>query len=258
MLGEKMKSSVERRSDILALLQQAGSSRVEALAQHFGVSAVTIRNDLNYLEQQGHIKRSHGFAVLNSRLIAELSVSDKRNNYPELKQRIGKVAASLLKDGERVIFDSGTTTKAIVSHLDDLSLTVLTNGLDIAMELVACPNVEVRITGGMLRKNAMSFSGVMADNNLRQYRFDKVFLGVDGFDLHKGVTTFNEQEAQLNRLMCDAADEIIVVTDSSKLGQYSNFVICRVDQIDVLITDDKLPKNYHEYLENAGVKVLIA
>ncbi|WP_373818303.1 transcriptional repressor AgaR [Glaesserella sp.] len=253
-----MRSSVERRSDILELLQQTSSCRVEKLAQHFGVSSVTIRNDLNSLEKQGYITRSHGFAVLNSRLIAELSIADKRNNYPELKQRIGKLAASLLKDEERVIFDSGTTTKAIVSHLNDLSLTILTNGLDIAMELVAYPNIEVRMTGGVLRKNAMSFSGVMADNNLRHYRFDKVFLGVDGFDLHKGVTTFNEQEAQLNRLMCEAADQVIVVTDSSKFGQYSNYIICQADQIDVLITDDKLPKNYREYLENVGVKVLIA
>ncbi|QBQ62917.1 DeoR/GlpR transcriptional regulator [Actinobacillus indolicus] len=253
-----MKSGVERRSDILALLQKTGSHRVEALSQHFGVSAVTIRSDLNMLEQQGYITRSHGFAVLNSRLIAELSVADKRNNYPELKQRIGKLAASLLKEGERVILDSGTTTKAIVNHINDLNLTVLTNGLDVAMALVSCPNVEVRMTGGVLRKNAMSFSGVMADNNLQHYRFDKVFLGVDGFDLQKGVTTFNEQEAQLNRLMCDAADQVIVVADSSKFGQYSNFVICQANQIDVLVTDNNIPLSYQEYLENMGVQVLIA
>ncbi|WP_373766613.1 transcriptional repressor AgaR [Glaesserella sp.] len=253
-----MKSSVERRSDILALLQKTGSHRVEALSQHFGVSTVTIRSDLNILEEQGYVTRSHGFAVLNSRLIAELSIADKRNNYPELKQQIGKLAASLLKDGERVILDSGTTTKAIVSHVGDLNLTVLTNGLDVAMALVACPNVEVRMTGGVLRKNAMSFSGVMADNNLQHYRFDKVFLGVDGFDLHKGVTTFNEQEAQLNRLMCNAADQVIVVTDSSKFGQYSNFVICPANQIDVLVTDNNIPLSYREYLENMGVQVLIA
>lgn len=253
-----MKSSVERRSDILELLQQTNSQRVEALAQHFGVSSVTIRADLNALEQQGYITRSHGFAVLNSRLIAELSIADKRNHYPELKQRIGKLAASLLHNGDRIILDSGTTTKAIVSHINHLNLTILTNGLDIAMELVSCPNVEVRMTGGVLRKNAMSFSGVMADNNLRQYRFDKVFLGVDGFDLHKGVTTFNEQEAQLNRLMCEAADQVIVVADSSKFGQYSDFVICQANQIDVLVTDDHIPKNYQQTLEDAGVMVLIA
>lgn len=253
-----MKSSVERRSEILAFLQQAGSSRVEALAQRFGVSSVTMRSDLNHLEKQGHITRSHGFAVLNAKLIAELSIADKGTQFPELKQRIGKVAASILSDGERIILDSGTTTKAIVNHLGNKKLTVLTNGLDIAMELVNCPNIEIRMTGGVLRKNAMSFSGVMADNNLRQYRFDKVFLGVDGFDLQKGVTTFNEQEAQLNRLMCEAANQVIVVTDSSKFGQYSDNVICSVNQIDVLVTDENLPKNYQHYLEEVGVQVLIA
>ncbi|KMK51830.1 transcriptional regulator [[Actinobacillus] muris] len=253
-----MRSSVERRSDILALLQQKGSCRVEALAQHFNVSSVTIRNDLNSLEQQGYITRSHGFAVLNNRLIAELSIADKRTHYPEVKQRIGKRAAALLNANESVIFDSGTTTKAIVSYLGDLPLTVLTNGLDIAMALVACPNVEIRMTGGVLRKNAMSFSGIMADNNLRHYRFDKVFLGVDGFDLHKGITTFNEQEAHLNRLMCEAAEQVIVVADASKFGQYSRFIICQADQIDVLISDDRLPMHYRTQLENAGVTVLLA
>lgn len=253
-----MKSSVERRSDILALLQQTNSQRVEVLAQHFGVSSVTIRNDLNILEQQGLITRSHGFAVLNSRLLAELSIADKGTQFPELKQRIGKVAASLLHNGDRIILDSGTTTKAIVNHIGALELTILTNGLDIASELVACPNVEVRMTGGVLRKNAMSFSGIMADNNLRLARFDKVFLGVDGFDLQKGVTTFNEQEAHLNRLMCDAADQVIVVTDSSKFGQYSDFVICQANQIDVLVTDDQLPAHYQQQLESLGVMVLIA
>ncbi|HDR1022380.1 TPA: DeoR/GlpR transcriptional regulator [Pasteurella multocida] len=253
-----MKSSIERRAEIFKLLQLQGSMRVEALAQYFQVSTVTIRNDLNILEKHGHITRSHGYAILNSRLISELSISDKHNNYPELKQRIGKVAASLLTNNERIILDSGTTTKAIVSYLDNLHLTVLTNGLDIAMELVSCPNVEVRLTGGVLRKNAMSFSGVTADDHLRQYRFDKVFLGVDGFDLQRGITTFNEQEAHLNRLMCNAAEQVIVVADSSKFGQHSNFVICDVHQIDKLVTDDQIPQQYREALENSGVEVLIA
>lgn len=253
-----MKSALERRAEILNLLQQTGSQRVELLANQFNVSAVTIRSDLNQLEQQGFITRSHGFAVLNSKLISELSIADKDHHYPELKQRIGKLASTLLKDGERIILDSGTTTKAIVNHIGNTALTVLTNGLDLAMALVPCPNVEVRMTGGVLRKNAMSFSGVMADNHLRQYRFDKLFLGVDGFDLDKGITTFNEQEAQLNRLMCEAVNQVIVVTDSSKFGQYSDYVICQTNQIDVLVTDDKLPKNYQHYLENAGVQVLIA
>lgn len=253
-----MKSSVERRSDILALLQQTGSERVEELARRFKVSNVTIRKDLNELEERGYITRSHGFAVLSSRLVVELPNTTKETRCLALKQKIGKLAAKLLSPDERVIIDSGTTTKEIVTHIGDLSLTVLTNGLDTAMALLNCPNVELRMTGGVLRKGAMSFSGVMADNNLRYNRFDKVFLGVDGFDLNKGVTTFNEQEAHLNRLMCQAANKIIVMADSSKFGQYSDFVICEANQIDVLITDENLPDHYRTYLENQGIEVLIA
>lgn len=253
-----MKSSVERRSDILTLLQKSGSERVEDLAHQFNVSNVTIRKDLNTLEKSGYITRSHGFAVLSTRLVVELPNVTKETRCLELKQKIGQLAATLLVPEERIIIDSGTTTKEIVTHIGDLPLTVLTNGLDTAMALVNCPNVELRMTGGVLRKGAMSFSGVMADNNLRYNRFDKVFLGVDGFDLNKGVTTFNEQEAQLNRLMCRAANKIIVMADSSKFGQYSDFVICEANQIDVLITDENLPAHYRTYLENHGIEVLIA
>ncbi|QIW16488.1 transcriptional regulator [Pasteurellaceae bacterium RH1A] len=253
-----MKSSVERQSEILELLQQAGSQRVEILAKHFQVSSVTIRNDLNVLEKQGLITRSYGVAVLNAYLNKELSISDKDTKFPERKAKIGKLAASLLKDGEKVIFDSGTTTKAIVNHLGELDIVAMTNGLDIAMALSACPNVEVRISGGTLRKNAMSFSGLMANENLRQYRFDKVFLGVDGFDLKRGITTFNEQEGYLNRLMTEIADQVIVVTDSSKFGQYSEFVICAADEIDILVTDNQIPSHYRQQLESLGVKVLVA
>ncbi len=253
-----MKSSVERRSDILTLLQKSGSERVEDLARQFNVSNVTIRKDLNALEKSGYITRSHGFAVLSTRLVVELPNVTKETRCLELKQKIGQLAATLLVPEERIIIDSGTTTKEIVTHIGDLPLTVLTNGLDTAMALVNCPNVELRMTGGVLRKGAMSFSGVMADNNLRYNRFDKVFLGVDGFDLNKGVTTFNEQEAQLNRLMCRAAHKIIVMADSSKFGQYSDFVICEANQIDMLISDENLPAHYRTYLENHGIEVLIA
>lgn len=252
-----MKSSVERRSDILALLQKTGSQKVEKLAQIFKVSTVTIRNDLNMLEKNGYITRSYGYAVLRSRLMVELTVEDKETRYLDLKQRIGKMATTLLENNDRIILDSGTTTKEIVNYIGDLPLTVLTNGLDTAMDLLRCPNVELRMTGGVLRKGAMSFSGVAADNTVLCNRFDKVFLGVDGFDIQKGITTFNEQEAQLNRLMCKAADKVIVVTDSSKFGQYSNFVICQANQIDVLITDHSLQQNYKRYLEKEGVQVIL-
>lgn len=253
-----MRSSVERRSEILSLLKETGSQKVENLAKRFQVSSVTIRNDLNQLEQEGYIVRSYGYAVLRSHLTVELTHRDKGTRCLALKQKIGEKAREWVNENERIILDSGTTTKELIGHIQDLSLSVLTNGLDSAFALANCPNVELRMTGGVLRKGAMSFSGVVADTCLSYQRFDKLFLGVDGFDLQKGVTTFNEQEAHLNRLMCRAADKVIVMTDSSKFGQYSNFVICEANQIDVLITDDNIPEHYQTYLESHGVQVVIA
>lgn len=253
-----MKSSVERRSEILSLLKKTGSQKVESLARRFQVSSVTIRNDLNQLEQNGYIVRSYGYAVLRSHLTMELTHHDKGTRCLALKQKIAKKAREWVQENDHIILDSGTTTRELISHIQELPLTVLTNGLDSVMALSNCPHIEVRMTGGVLRKGAMSFSGVIADTCVRYQRFDKLFLGVDGFDLEKGITTFNEQEAQLNRLMCAAANKVIVLADSSKFGQYSNFVICEANQIDVLITDENIPDNYRITLETQGIEVVIA
>lgn len=210
-----MKAAVERRMEILDMVNQQGKTRVEDLAELFKVSSVTIRSDLSFLEKNGYIVRSHGAAIPNTGFIAELSIHEKRGQNAGIKTLIGKAAATLIKDGDTVILDSGTTTREIATHLKSReNVVVMTNGLDVAMELANTTGVEVLMTGGVLRKSALSFSGSQAENSLRNYRFDKVFLGVDGFDLRVGITTHNEQEASLNRLMCDISETIILILNS--------------------------------------------
>ncbi|KGQ70933.1 transcriptional regulator [Chelonobacter oris] len=253
-----MTSTVERRAQIVQLVNTQGSLRVETLAQLCAVSSVTIRSDLSYLQKQGLLVRSHGFALPNNRMIRELSIKEKRNQHTEIKSLIGQAAVKLIHDGESVILDSGTTTKEIAANMQHLNnVVVMTSGLDVAMELVAADGVQVRMPGGMLRKNALSFSGHSAEKSLENYVFDKVFLGVDGYDLKSGITTHNEQEANLNRLMCDISAQIIVVTDSSKFGKHSFHVIRDFAGIDMLVTDNDIPPDYLQAFEAQGVKVIL-
>ncbi|NBN03973.1 transcriptional repressor AgaR [Proteus sp. G2665] len=254
-----MKAAVERRMEILDMVNQQGKARVEDLAELFKVSSVTIRSDLSFLEKNGYIVRSHGAAIPNTGFIAELSIHEKRGQNAGIKTLIGKAAATLLiKDGDTVILDSGTTTREIATHLKSReNVVVMTNGLDVAMELANTSGVEVLMTGGVLRKSALSFSGSQAENSLRNYRFDKVFLGVDGFDLRVGITTHNEQEASLNRLMCDISETIIAVADSTKFSKRSCHMIREFGDIDILVTDSGIPEEYVQELKDHKIEVII-
>ncbi|MDF3124896.1 transcriptional repressor AgaR [Rheinheimera sp. 1928-s] len=251
-------NTIERQQEIVRLTQQLGKVAVRELADRFAVSEVTIRSDLAVLDQKKLLVRSRGGALINSELSRELSLKEKRHCYSALKQQLGAAAAALIRDGDRVILDSGTTTQQVAAHLaDHKDLIVMTNGLNIAMELAQKEEVEVMLTGGLLRKKSMSFYGNVAEKSLRDYNFNKLILGVDGFDLKAGLTTHFEKEASLNRLMCDIANEIIVVTDSSKFDQRAFHVICGSANIHSLVTDSGIPEQYADYLTKQGVHLHI-
>ncbi|MDO6498793.1 transcriptional repressor AgaR [Photobacterium sanguinicancri] len=253
-----MKSAVERRMEIVNVVNRDGKARVEDLAAQFDVSSVTIRSDLSFLEKNGYVVRSHGAAIPNTGVIAELTVHEKRRQNAGIKSLIGQAAAKLIESGDTVILDSGTTTREIASSLKSLEdVVVMTNGLDVAMELASAPGIEVLMSGGVLRKNALSFSGSQAEHSLKNYRFDKVFLGVDGFDLRAGITTHNEQEASLNRLMCEISEQVIAVVDSSKFGKRSCHMIREFGNIDILVTDSDIPEDYVQGLREMKVDVII-
>jgi DeoR family transcriptional regulator of aga operon len=251
-------NTIERQQEIVRLTQQLGKVAVRELADRFAVSEVTIRSDLAVLDQKKLLVRSRGGALINSELSRELSLKEKRHCYSALKQQLGAAAAGLIRDGDRVILDSGTTTQQVAAHLaDHKDLIVMTNGLNIAVELAQKEEVEVMLTGGLLRKKSMSFYGNVAEKSLRDYNFNKLILGVDGFDLKAGLTTHFEKEASLNRLMCDIANEIIVVTDSSKFDQRAFHVICGSANIHSLVTDSGIPEQYAEHLTKQGVHLHI-
>ena len=232
----------ERRRRILELLAKQERATVEELAGRFHVSTVTIRGDLDALAEAGSLVRSHGGA-LNRLEQPDAPIAVKETLHHGEKVRIGHAAAQLIRQDETIILDSGTTTAEIARQLKFLklkSLTVITNALNIAMELSNLPHIRVIMIGGMLRQMSYSTVGPHAEQILRALNADRLFLGVDGLDPAIGLTTPDVLEAQLNALMIRVSREVIVVADSSKVLRRSLSVIASVNDVHRIITDDNV------------------
>lgn len=261
MKGERTKrSTVERRRNILNLLDENGQVFVHELSELFGVSEVTIRNDLELFESKGLLIRSRGGAMIVENTVGmdfQLSEKDKMN-YPE-KIRIGKKAAQLVSSGETIILDSGTTTMEIAKHLDpNIALNIITNAFNIANELLKSTNTNIIVPGGTLRKSSHSLVGPLAEKSMRNFYVDKLFLGVDGFNTVEGAFTPNLEEASLNQVMIEIAKEVILVADSSKFRRRSLAFICPAKKIDVVITDEKISEEDRKLLLEQNIRLIIA
>src|SRR5665647_2909310 len=253
-------STVGRRRQILDQIHEHGQVFVQKLSQQFKVSEVTIRNDLEQLEQKKMLIRARGGAInFEGYVGVDRQIAQKNKiNYRE-KALIGEKAAQLIYEGDTIILDSGTTTAEIVKNLSAFEkLNIITNALNIVELLMAYPNINVIIPGGYLRQNAMSLVGPLAERNLRNFYVDKVFLSTDGFDTKQGIFTPNIDEAHLNGIMIEIAKEVILVTDSSKFKRKSLAFICGLDKITKVVTDSGIEADDKKRLEDAGIEVLIA
>jgi DeoR family transcriptional regulator of aga operon len=248
----------ERRRRILELLDKEERATVDDLADQFDVSPVTIRGDLDELANRGTLVRSHGGAI--KRLAqADVRLSVKEALHHPEKVRIAHAAARLIGENDTIILDSGTTTAEIAKQLKGLDLravTVITNGLNIAMQLAGLPNVRVIMIGGLLRQMSYSTVGPQAEQLLSGLTADHLFLGVDGLDPDIGLTTPDVHEAQLNALMIRVARQVTVVADSSKFGRRSLSVIAAVDDVDRLITDRRADPEFIAALRSHDIDVM--
>ena len=251
----------ERLRRILQLLEERGRVTVRELVREFGVTTVTVRSDLDTLAGLGSLQRSHGGAVRLLETTADYPVRFKKALHQDEKTRIGQAAARLVKPGQTVILDSGSTTLAVARHLKEPPpgrFTVVTNSLDIAMDLAEMPFVSVIMVGGLLRQVSRSFVGPQAEHMMRQIHADHLFLGVDGISLDAGPSTPDVLEAHLNSLMVAAADEVTVVSDASKFGRRSLSVICPMSSVHRVITDKGISPETVQELERMGVQVIVA
>jgi DeoR family transcriptional regulator of aga operon len=250
----------ERRRAIRGLLEENPRVSVPELARRFGVSAVTIRTDLNALHAQGAVTRVHGGALPRTEA-DELPIDIKQGFHPAEKARIAAAAAGHIRDGETIILDSGSTTSAIARRIRGLgfeSLTVITNALNIAVLVAGVSFVELIVPGGHLRRRSWSLSGPMAERAMRRLRADTLFLGADSFDPEGGLRTPHAPEAALNARMIGSARRVIAVTDSSKLRRRDLPRIAGIDRVDLLITDRNADARTLAAIRARGVEVQLA
>ena len=253
-----MLSTLERRQQILDLTNGQGKVHVEELADQFGVSAVTIRSDLNLLADKALVIRSRGGALAGKNISKELSIDEKHNLQHAVKSKLGRAAAKFINDGESIILDSGSTTLEIAKQLNRRrDLVVMTNGLNIASALSNNVGVELLVTGGSLRQKTLSFYGGHAESSFKNLLFDKLFIGVDGIDYKLGLMTHFEHEARLNRLMVENCRQVIAVADSSKFQRRGYHLIADMQSIDILVTDDRITPEAKSGIESAGIELVL-
>jgi DeoR/GlpR family transcriptional regulator of sugar metabolism len=248
------RNTQQRRHLIVGQLQQLGELSVEQLAAQFNTSEVTIRKDLTVLEQAGLLLRRYGGAVP----VPQDFVSDSSlEKVSKRKLAIAKAAASLIKDHYRIIIDSGRTTAALLPELaSKRGLVVMTNSLAIANTLRELENEPTLLmTGGTWDPQSEAFQGQLAEQMLRNYDFDQLFIGADGIDLSRGTTTYNELYS-LSRVMAEVAREVIVMLESDKLGRKIHNLELSWAMVKVLVTDDGLPEADAALIEQQGVRVI--
>lgn len=244
---------------MLDLVDQDGQATVADIAKRFSISAVTARGDLDTLASIGAVVRSHGGAVRRLEAAQDYPLRTKEAIHREEKIRIGRAAAELIQPGETVILDSGTTTAEIARHLKLAkiqSVTVITNALNIAGELMDAPGISLIMIGGLLRPVSCSFVGPQAEAMMNEVHADRLFLAVDGFDLENGPSTPDVLEAQLNNVMIRSAREVNVVADFSKLGRRSVSKIGPFESIRRLITDSRATSEFTAALRKKGIEVI--
>lgn len=248
----------ERRVKILQIVRSTGRARVNDLAVQFSTSAVTIRNDLNELQMRGLVQRSHGGAVLPDTILREPPVLERLKAHSDEKKRIGAMAGTMINNGETIILDSGTTTLEIARQIKmKQRLHIITNGVNIAAELLDARDAQVFIVGGNLRGESASISGRFTEEMLEQFSADKMFLSGAGCDLEFGVSSANLEETMVTRVMLKISREIILVADSSKFSQRSMSRITTFSEIDTVISDTGLSEDIREKLRAMGCNLVL-
>ena len=259
-----MSSKTDKRAkEILRLLLSHGKTSVEELTRVFRTSPASVRRDLVRLEERGLVHRTHGGAMIAGQIYEpfrfDSSFNVREGRFAAEKKRIATAAAELVLDSETIGFTAGTTTTEIARELRmRTGLRIITNAVNIGLELNSNNGPETTLTGGCIRwAGAFSLIGPTALESLNAVVMDKVFVGVCGVDPEHGATVIEPEEAAVFRAMSRRAKQVIIVADSSKVGMTSPAVICPVSDIDILITDDGVSDDAVNAFRRSDVRVII-
>jgi DeoR family fructose operon transcriptional repressor len=248
--------SMERKQRIEELIKQNTSVAVNDLAIEFNASESTIRRDLKEMEASGLLIRTHGGAMEVSKLDYEMSFREKEIENISDKQEIAEIAAAMIEDGDTIILDSGTTTLEIAKRITAKSVTVITNSIDIALEISNKENIELIVAGGSLRHTTRAMIGPLAENVFRNFRVDKAFIGVNGISIKHGFTTPNFLEAQLKKSIIEVARKKIIVADKSKFNKVCFSIIGELKEASSIVTSKDLEKEMLIKFKELGVDII--
>jgi DeoR/GlpR family transcriptional regulator of sugar metabolism len=247
----------KRYERIRSELARKGSVDVEELADLLQISRPTVRRDLHEMQERGYLRRTHGGAIVISDP-DELPFQSKVSAYLSEKRAIGAMTASLIPDGRVIGCTGGTTVMQVMKALKGKTLTVVTNAVNIAMELAPFESLEVIITGGTLRTRSYEMVGHIAERTIRSYHLDIALIGVDGLDLHHGLSTFTDAEAYAAALYIEHAREVWVVADHSKIGKTAPALIAPLSRVSRLITDSNMAPDQAQIIRESGIALTLA
>ncbi len=249
--------AVERKARMIEYVRKNRVATIAELALEFSVHEATIRRDLSEIEQDGVLKRTHGGVTIEEWANVEPPFNDRYNEQLEQKVRIGKMAASLVKDGEHIIIDSGTTTLHIAQNLVHRSnLTIVTNDMNVAAELKDSPGIKVILTGGELYPSSYMLNGMFTDRVLESLHVHKAFIGIPVLHPKLGLMHPEAQLVQTKTGMIKAAEQTIVVADSSKIGKISLHTVAPNSVINTLITGSDVSEKDLKRFKESGVEVI--
>jgi len=248
-----------RHQAILDLIEKEGGVRTVELAQQLNVTDETIRRDLEKLEKEDRLRRTHGGAVAAQQLIKDRSFEERSIQNIEPKQRISKAASQLVRPGDRIFIDASSTALQLTTHPQALSgTTIITNSALVISELSSYPEIEIILSGGVLDRQSHSFIGPAAIATLRRYRIDKAFFSGNGIDEIRGVSEVNEAQAHIKDFVIPRCANAILLADPSKLGAASEYFFAQCEQINTLVTTSEAEHPLLHSLEEQGSQIIYA
>lgn len=250
----------ERRAILFSKLREDGYVQVTEVADELGISSATIRRDLITLEREGVCIRKRGGAVRTAHGVTmELPYEIKRRRNTDEKNHIAEAALEFVENGDTILMDAGSTTYALALLLHHRErITVVTHDLNIAVKLAANPAINLICTGGVARENVYTLEGSQVTDFIRNLRVDKTFIGADAIHPDGVIANVNIQEVPIKQAMINAADKVILLTDSSKFGNAGFAKVCDITDCDHIVTDEGLSKEYIEFIKGKNVNLIIA
>lgn len=253
--GRSVLTTFERRQSLLDLLKNQPGIRVPEIAKSLGVSEGTVRNDLNALEEEGHLMRVHGGAVLtSSQEFSQPTFSIRHQENADKKSCIGKHAAGMVNDGDSILLDASSTAFYLALNLKERNgLRVVTNGIEVASLLAQNPSNSVILIGGVVNQAGSSLTGLLSEQIIAELHVMRAFVSCSGFSVERGMTEVHLEEAQLKRKAMESSEQVIALVDSSKMGQEDLTPFARPVQITHLFTDSGISEEWKTRLKWANI-----